>query len=64
MKLMKMTAEQDRKKPIGLLEDQIRLFNAILIELRKQRKILNGIRVVSKKTLDTQKIAQKGRKYT
>ena len=64
MKLMKMTAEQDRKKQIGLLEDQIRLFNAILIELRKQRKILNGIRVVSKKTLDTQKIAQKGRKYT
>lgn len=61
---MKMTAEQDRKKQIGLLEDQIRLFNAILIELRKQRKILNGIRVVSKKTLDTQKIAQKGRKYT
>jgi len=61
---MKMTAEQDRKRQIGLLEDQIRLFNAILMELRKQRKILNGIRVVSKKTLDTQKIAQKGRKYT
>jgi len=61
---MKMTAEQDRKEQISILNNQTRLLNAILMELRNQRKILNGIRVLGKKTLDTQKIAKKGRKFT
>lgn len=54
-----MTAEQDRHKQIDLAVELNRLMTAILRELRTQRKILNGIRVVSKKTLENQKIANK-----